>query len=177
MHGPFGRLDESSPYKCFPLIATWEKDAERRHHDEVTAGPEEIKAILRDYKVVAVVGLSPKPERPSFQVAQYLKDHGYRIVPVNPGQKRSWGRPVTAPSKTFPFPVEVVDIFRNVEAIPAIVDEAIAVGAKVVWMQQGLVEPVSAQKAQEAGLQVVMDRCMKVEHALQAQAEPPPKIT
>jgi hypothetical protein len=71
--------------------------------------------------------------------------------------------------------VEVVDIFRNVEAIPAIVDEAIAVGAKVVWMQQGLAEPVSARKAREAGLQVVMDRCMKVEHARLAQNEPPPK--
>jgi uncharacterized protein len=143
---------------------------------EVTAGPEEIKAILRDYKVVAVVGLSPKPERASFQVAQYLKEHGYRIVPVNPGQKEILGETCYRTLKDIPFPVEVVDIFRNVEAIPAIVDEAMAVGARVVWMQQGLAEPVSARKARAAGLQVVMDRCMKVEHTLQAQAEPPPKI-
>jgi len=131
---------------------------------EVTAGPAEIKAILQDYQVVAVVGLSPKEERPSFRVARYLKEHGYRIVPVNPGQKEILGETCYRTLKDIPFPVEVVDIFRNVEAIPAIVDEAIAVGAKVVWMQQGLVVPDSAQKARDAGLQVVMDRCMKVEH-------------
>ncbi len=132
---------------------------------EVTAGPEEIKAILQDCKVVAVVGLSPKPERPSFRVAHYLKEHGYRIVPVNPGQKEILGEKCYPNLKEIPFPIEVVDIFRNVEAIPAIVDEAITIGAKVVWMQQGLVEHASAQKAKEAGLQVVMDRCMKVDHA------------
>jgi predicted CoA-binding protein len=132
---------------------------------EQTASPEEIKAILRNYHVVAVVGLSPKPERPSFQVAQYLKKHGYRIVPVNPGQKEILGEKCYPSLKDIPFPIEVVDIFRNVEAIPGIVDEAIAVGAKVVWMQQGLAEPDSARKAREAGLKVVMDRCMKIDHA------------
>jgi uncharacterized protein len=143
---------------------------------EMTASPEGIKAILQTYKVVAVVGLSPKAERPSFQVAQYLKDHGYRIVPVNPGQKEILGEKCYPSLKDVPFPIEVVDIFRNVEAIPGIVEEAIAAGAKVVWMQQGLVEPVSAQKAQEAGLQVVMDRCMKVEHASRARELPPKKL-
>jgi hypothetical protein len=133
--------------------------------NEEQPGPEEIKAILGKYKVVAVVGLSPKPERPSFRVAQYLKDHGYRIVPVNPGQKEILGETCYPRLKDIPFPVEVVDIFRNIEAIPAIVDEAIAKGAKVVWMQQGLAEAASAQKAREAGLQVVMDRCMKIDHA------------
>ncbi len=133
--------------------------------NEITASLAEIKAILQDYKVVAVVGLSPKPERPSFRVAHYLKEHGYQIVPVNPGQKEILGEKCYPTLKEIPFPIEVVDIFRNVEAIPAIVDDAIAVGAKVVWMQQGLVEPNSAQKAKEAGLQVVMDRCMKVDHA------------
>jgi uncharacterized protein len=132
---------------------------------EQTASPEEIKAILRNYHVVAVVGLSPKPERPSFQVAQYLKKHGYRIVPVNPGQKEILGEKCYPSLKDIPFPIEVVDIFRNVEAIPGIVDEAIAIGAKVVWMQQGLAEPDSARKAREAGLKVVMDRCMKIDHA------------
>ena len=133
--------------------------------NEITASLAEIKAILKDFKMVAVVGLSPKPERPSFRVAQYLKEHGYQIVPVNPGQKEILGEKCYPNLKEIPFPIEVVDIFRNMEAIPAIVDEAIAVGAKVVWMQQGLVDPNSARKAQEAGLQVVMDRCMKVEHA------------
>jgi uncharacterized protein len=132
---------------------------------EAAAGPEEIRAILRNFKVVAVVGLSPKPERPSFRVAQYLKEHGYRIVPVNPGQKEILGEKCYPRLADIPFPVDVVDIFRNIEAIPAIVDEAIAHGAKVVWMQQGLVEPTSAQKAREAGLQVVMDRCLKIDHA------------
>jgi uncharacterized protein len=132
---------------------------------EALASPEEIKVILKNYHVVAVVGLSPKPERASHQVAQYLKGHGYRIVPVNPGQKEILGEKCYPSLKDIPFAVEVVDIFRNVEAIPAIVDEAIAVGAKVVWMQQGLTEPTSARKATEAGLQVVMDRCMKIDHA------------
>jgi predicted CoA-binding protein len=132
---------------------------------EHSASPEEIKAILKNYRVVAVVGLSPKPARASHQVAQYLKGHGYRIVPVNPGQKEILGEKCYPRLADIPFAVEVVDIFRNVEAIPAIVDEAIAVGAKVVWMQQGLAEPVSARKAREAGLKVVMDRCMKIDHA------------
>ena len=132
---------------------------------EPSASPEEIRAILQNYHIIAVVGLSPKPERPSFRVAQYLKEHGYRIVPVNPGQKEILGEKCYPHLSDIPFPIEVVDIFRNVEAIPAIVDEAIAIGAKVVWMQQGLVEPASARKAREAGLQVVMDRCLKIDHA------------
>jgi len=132
---------------------------------ELFAGPEEITAILQKYRVVAVVGLSPKPERPSYQVAHYLKEHGFRIVPVNPGHKEILGETCYRTLIDIPFPVEVVDIFRSVEAIPAIVDEAIQVGAKVVWMQLGLSEPESARKAQEAGLQVVMDRCLKIEHS------------
>jgi predicted CoA-binding protein len=133
--------------------------------DDVTPDPREIRAILENYHVVAVVGLSPKPARPSFQVASYLKEHGYRIVPVNPGQKEILGEKCYPNLADIPFPVEVVDIFRNVEAIPAIVDEAIAMGAKVVWMQQGLAEPAAARKARAAGLKVVMDRCMKIDHA------------
>ena len=133
--------------------------------DDQPLTPEEIKAVLQDYRVVAVVGLSPKPERPSFQVARYLKEHGYRIVPVNPGQKVILGEKCYPRLSDIPFPVEVVDIFRNVEAIPAIVDEAIAIGARVVWMQQGLTEPAAARKAREAGLQAVMDRCIKIDHA------------
>ncbi len=133
--------------------------------DEPPLTPEEIKAVLQNYRVVAVVGLSPRPERPSFQVARYLKEHGYRIVPVNPGQKVILGEKCYPRLSDIPFPVEVVDIFRNVAAIPPIVDEAIAIGARVVWMQQGLTEPAAARKAREAGLQVVMDRCMKIDHA------------
>jgi uncharacterized protein len=131
---------------------------------EIQASAEEITKILEDYRVVAVVGLSSKPDRPSNQVAQYLKEHGYRIVPVNPGCQEILGEKCYPTLKDIPFPVEVVDIFRKVDAIPAIVDDALAVGAKVVWMQQGLEEPVSGGKARQAGLAVVMDRCMKIEH-------------
>ncbi len=133
--------------------------------DDQRPTPEEIRAILQNYRVVAVVGLSPKPERPSFKVARYLQEHGYRIIPVNPGQKVILGEQCYPRLSDIPFPVEVVDIFRNVAAIPAIVDEAIATGARVVWMQQGLVEPAAARKAREAGLEVVMDRCIKIDHA------------
>ena len=125
---------------------------------------EEIKEILKKNKVVAVVGLSPKPERDSHKVAKYLQDHGYRIVPVRPKAKEILGERAYASLKDIPFPVEVVDIFRKVDAIPGIVDEAIDIGAKVVWMQLGLAENQSAQKAREAGLQVVMNKCLKIEH-------------
>lgn len=131
---------------------------------ELNASPAEIADILKTCRTVAVVGLSPKPDRPSYQVAQYLKEHGYRIIPVRPGCSEILGEKCYGSLQDIPFPVEVVDIFRSVDAIPGIVDEAIAIRAKVVWMQLGLAEPDSARKAKAAGLQVVMDRCMKVEH-------------
>jgi len=130
------------------------------------ADPQVIAEIVKNYRVVAVVGLSADPDRPSYRVAQYLKEHGYRIIPVNPGCREILGEKCYPSLKDIPFPVEVVDVFRKVEAIPAIVEEAIRMGAKAVWMQLGLVEPESAQKAKEAGLKVVMDRCLKVEHAM-----------
>jgi uncharacterized protein len=131
---------------------------------QLNASPEEVGEILQNYRTIAVVGLSTDAGRPSYQVAQYLQGHGYRIIPVNPGCTEVLGEKCYPGLKEIPFPVEVVDIFRKVEAIPGIVDEAIQVGAKVVWMQLHLVEPRAAQKAREAGLQVVMDRCMKIEH-------------
>ena len=138
----------------------------------MTEKPEpEVTKILQNYRVVAVVGLSADPGRPSYQVAQYLQQHGYRIIPVNPGCQEILGEKCYPGLKDIPFPVEVVDIFRKVEAIPAIVDEAIAVGAKAIWLQLGLEEPLSAQKARQAGLQVVQNRCMKIDHAALAEAE------
>ncbi|MEW6387414.1 MAG: CoA-binding protein [Thermodesulfobacteriota bacterium] len=131
---------------------------------ELLVSPEEIAAILKNYRVVAVVGLSSELDRPSYRVAAYLQQHGYRIIPVNPGCSEILGEKCYPSLKDIPFPVEVVDIFRKVEAIPAIVAEAIAIGAKVVWMQLGLVEPAAARRARNAGLEVVMDRCMKIEH-------------
>ncbi len=130
----------------------------------LSAAPEEIGEILRKYRTIAVVGLSADVSRPSYQVARYLQNHGYRIVPINPSCAEILGEKCYPSLKEIPFPVEVVDIFRKVDAIPAIVAEAVEVGAKAVWLQLGLVEPQAAQKAREAGLQVVMDRCMKIEH-------------
>jgi predicted CoA-binding protein len=146
--------------------------AENRGSQEVQASPEEITGILQKYRTVAVVGLSNDSSRASHQVARYLQQHGYRIVPVNPGCAEILGEPCYPSLKDIPFPVEVVDIFRKLESIPEVVDEAIAIGARVVWMQLGLAEPGSARKAKDAGLRVVMDRCMKVEHG-QRLAEKP----
>ena len=131
-------------------------------------GLEEIAAILRDSRVVAVVGLSPDPSRPSYQVARYLKEHGYRIVPVNPGCSQVLGEQCYPSLQDIPFAIDVVDIFRKAEAIPAIVEEAIRVQARVVWMQLGLEHEEAARRARERGLQVVMNRCLKIEHEARA---------
>jgi predicted CoA-binding protein len=125
---------------------------------------EEIKAILQRYKTVAVVGLSPKPQRDSHKVAKYLKENYYRIVPVNPGQKEILGEKCYPNLKAIPFPIDLVDIFRKPEAIPPVVEDAIEIGAKVVWMQLGLAHNQAADKARKAGLQVVMNKCIKIEH-------------
>jgi predicted CoA-binding protein len=130
----------------------------------LNASPEEITAILQHYRTVAVVGLSTDPQRPSHQVAEYLQSQGYRIIPVNPQCQEVLGEKCYASLKDVPDKVEVVDIFRQTEAIPGIVEEAIAVGAKVIWMQLGLESPEAAARARSAGLQVVMNRCMKIEH-------------
>lgn len=125
---------------------------------------EEIKAILKNSRIVAIVGLSPKPVRDSYKVAKYLKEQGYVIVPVNPGQKEILGEKSYPNIKAIPFPVDIVDIFRKPEAIPPIVDDAIEIGAKAVWMQQGIAHNRSAEKARKRGLQVVMSKCIKIEH-------------
>ncbi|WP_053334679.1 CoA-binding protein [Thermoanaerobaculum aquaticum] len=130
------------------------------------ASDEEIKAILEEAKTVAVVGLSDNPERESYQVAAYLKAQGYRIIPVNPNVREVLGERAYPTLSDIPkdIKVDVVDIFRRPEFIPEIVDQAIARGAKAVWMQKGLAHNAAADKARTAGLAVVMDRCMMVEH-------------
>lgn len=135
---------------------------------------EEIRAILKKYKTVAVVGLSPKPQRDSHKVAKYLKENSYMVVPVNPGQKEILGEKCYPNLKSIPFPIDLVDIFRKPEAIPPVVEDAIEIGAKVVWMQLGLAHNQAADKARKAGLQVVMNKCIKIEHinVLSAQAAP-----
>jgi predicted CoA-binding protein len=126
---------------------------------------EEIKGILENNRTIAVVGLSTDPDRDSHRVAKYLQEHGYQIVPVNPKADEILGQKCYPNLTGIPFPVDIVDVFRKVEVIPAIVDEAIAIGAKVVWMQLGLAENRSAHKAVTAGLQVVMNKCLKIEHS------------
>lgn len=135
------------------------------------ASDEEIKAILESARTIAVVGLSDNPQRESYQVAAYLKAQGYRIIPVNPNIKEVLGEPAYSTLSDIPkaIEVDVVDIFRRPEFIPEIVDQAIARGAKAVWMQKGLVHNAAADKARAAGLVVVMDRCMMVEHRRRLQ--------
>ncbi len=121
--------------------------------------------ILQKYCRVAIVGLSPKPYRASHSVAAYLDQHGYEITPVNPNAGEILGHKCYPSLKEVPQPLEIVDIFRNPSAIPAIVADAIECGAKVIWMQLGLIHEAAAQQAREAGLQVVMNRCIEIEHA------------
>jgi len=123
-----------------------------------------IRNILKNTSTIAVVGLSPKPNRPSNQVAQYLKDTGYTIIPVNPGQDTLLGLPCYPSLQAIPEPVDMVDIFRRSEFVLPIVEEAIAIKAKVIWMQSGIINEAAARLAEEAGLMVIMDRCTMVDH-------------
>jgi hypothetical protein len=120
--------------------------------------------ILKSSRVVAVVGLSANPERPSYEVASYLKGHGYRIIPVNPKENKVLDEAAYPDLYSVPEAVDVVDVFRRPEEVPAIVEQAIKIGAKAVWMQEGVVNEAAAVQAREAGLLVVMDKCMRKEH-------------
>jgi len=120
--------------------------------------------ILESSHTVAVVGLSPNPARPSYEVAAYLKQNGYKIIPVNPAAKQILGETSYPDLSSIPKKVDVVDIFRRPEDVPAIIEEAIKIGAKVVWMQEGVENEAAAARARAAGLKVVMDHCMRKEH-------------
>lgn len=124
----------------------------------------DIAEILRNSRTIAVVGLSDKPERPSFQVAEYLMANGYGIIPVNPNIASWKGIKAYQSLSEVRETVDVVDIFRKSEDVPRIVDEAIAIKAKAVWMQLGVVNEAAAAKARAAGIAVVMDKCMRIEH-------------
>jgi len=121
--------------------------------------------ILEKYKRIAMIGLSSNPFRPSHFAAIYMLSEGYDVIPVNPRQDEVLGRKSYPALSAVPGPIEVVDIFRESAAVPPIVEEAIAVGAKVIWMQLGVIHEEAAERARNAGLEVVMDRCMKIEHA------------
>ena len=120
--------------------------------------------ILNEYRIIAMVGLSPDPNRPSHRVAKYLINHGYKVIPVNPDTQEILGIRSYSDMSSIPEPIEIVDIFRRSEEVMPIVDEAIKIGAKVVWMQEGVINEEAALRAQDAGLLVVMDRCMLKEH-------------
>lgn len=125
---------------------------------------EDIAQILANYHNVAMVGLSANPDKPSYKVASYLKANGYKVIPINHSVKEVLGEPSYPNLAAVPVPIEIVDIFRRPEDIPPIVEETIQVGAKVVWMQLGIVNESAASRARQAGMKVVMDKCMKKEH-------------
>lgn len=124
----------------------------------------EIRDILTSVKTIALVGWSPKADRPSHRVADYLKRKGYRVIPVNPGQvgQQALGETVVA-TLAEAGPVDMVDIFRRSEEAGAVADEAVRLGAKVVWMQLGVIDEAAASRARGAGVQVVMNRCPAIE--------------
>lgn len=126
--------------------------------------PEEIKKILKDSKKIAVVGLSPREDRPSNRVAKYLIEHGYEVVPVNPGQKEILGAKCYSSISDIPFKVDVADLFLRADRVPAAVDQALQKGIKVIWMQLGIYHSESGEAAVKAGATVVMDKCIKIEH-------------
>jgi len=124
----------------------------------------EMKEILLSIKTIASVGLSSNQEKESFWIVSYLKEQGYKIIPVNPTATEILGEKVYPSLSAIPDKVDVVQVFRKSEDVPPVVEEAIKIGAKVVWMQEGIVNEEAAQKAREAGLQVVMDACMRATH-------------
>jgi len=122
-----------------------------------------IQRIVRSARVIAVVGLSANPRRPSNEVARYLQRQGLRIVPVNPNIAEALGERSYPSLRDIPFPVDVVDVFRRPAAVPGVAEDAVAIGAKALWLQLGVINREGAETARRAGLDVVMDRCLKVE--------------
>ena len=125
----------------------------------------EIREILITCKTIAVVGLSPKSTRPSHRVAGYLLEAGYRVIPVNPGQSEILGQACYPNLSAIPVAVDLVNIFRRSQDVPPVVDAAIKIKAKAVWMQEGIINNEAAAKARRHGLRVVMDRCTMTDHA------------
>ena len=154
-------LLRTPPQPADPRPQRRETQAERRKREEMER---DIARILKSSVTVAVVGLSPKPDRQSHEVAAYLQKHGYRIIPVNPMADEVLGEKSYPDLASLSKPVDIVDIFRKPEHVPAIVEAAIAKGIPAVWMQLGVANEAAAARARSAGLVVVMDRCMQVEH-------------
>ncbi|MFQ6106674.1 MAG: CoA-binding protein [Thermoplasmata archaeon] len=133
--------------------------------EEHTVSSEEIKNILTRSRTIAVVGMSARPEKPSHMVATYLRNAGYEIIPVNPNHSEISGLKSYPDLESIPNEVDAVDIFRKSDYVEPIVESAIRKGARVVWMQEGIVNHKAAERARRAGLRVVMDKCMMREHA------------
>ncbi len=137
--------------------------------DGAPAGADPIFEILKNYKTIAVVGLSSNPARPSHGVTEYMKSAGYLIIPVNPNETEVFGEKSYARLEDVPEKIEIVDVFRRAEDVPPVVESAIRVGAKVVWMQLGIENEAAAEKARGAGLMVIEDACLLVEHRKRLQ--------
>jgi uncharacterized protein len=123
-----------------------------------------IPELLRNSRTIAVVGLSGKRFRPSYGVSEYMQRAGYRIIPVNPNEQNVLGETSYASLDDVPEPVDIVDIFRRPEFVPEVVEAAIRRGARAIWMQEGIIHEAAAERARQAGLEVVMDRCILKEH-------------
>lgn len=126
--------------------------------------PDVVRRILGEARTIAMVGLSANPQKASHFVATYLKYHGYRVVPVNPGTPEILGEPSFSDLRSIPFEVDVVNVFRPAAACPPIAEEAASIGAGALWLQLTIMSPDAAGIAERAGMRVVMDRCMKMEH-------------
>jgi predicted CoA-binding protein len=126
---------------------------------------EQISALLKNAKTIAVVGLSDDPRRASYDVSEYMQSQGYRIIPVNPEIRESLGEKAYPTLSEVPEKIDIVNVFRRPEFVPEVVDEAIRVGAPAIWMQEGVVHEEAAEKARAAGIFVVMDRCILREHS------------
>jgi len=127
-------------------------------------GDDELRAILRGVRNIAVVGLSSKPERHSYNVVAYLKEVGYRIIPVNPNETEVLGERAYPSLRDVPEPIDLVDVFRRPEYTPDVARDAVQVGARVLWLQLGIVNEEARRIAEEAGLSVIMDACLMIEH-------------
>jgi uncharacterized protein len=140
---------------------------DRSSHEQIRAFQDAnvIREILHTARTIAIVGLSSNTLRPSNYVGFYLQRHGYRVVPVNPNERSALGETAYPSLADVPFPIDVVDVFRAAQFVPGIAEEAVAVGAGALWLQFGVISLAGAQIAQHGGLKVVVDRCMKVEHA------------
>jgi hypothetical protein len=146
------------------------RGSRNREEDAVNINqPDTIQTILNDCRAIAVVGLSSNPLRPSYGVAQYMQEHGYRIIPVNPNETEVLGERAYASLRDVPEAFALVDVFRRSEDAGAVVDEAIALNARAVWLQEGVIDEAAAARAEAAGLLVVMDRCLLKEHLRMAR--------